>query len=132
ERIGRLLRDPAEFGRCSQAARAAVVAHNAVESVAGRWCDLIESVCGPDSVRRGGARPKVSRLKLWEAMPWGVKRIVTPVVSRIPPRFVLGRRFRSTLEFVHDAERWPAARAAEYQLKRLQAICTLAYQKSRY
>jgi len=49
DRIDSLLRDSAEFRRCSQAARVAVVAHSAVESIAGRWCNLIENVCGTGS-----------------------------------------------------------------------------------
>jgi phenylacetate-CoA ligase len=52
--------------------------------------------------------------------------------SVIPLRYIIGTRFCRTLQFLKDAQWWPAEVARKYQLKELQRICTLAYEKSPY
>jgi phenylacetate-CoA ligase len=46
--------------------------------------------------------------------------------------WLLGRRFRENLTFVRGAQWWPAERAREYQLARLRAVLTLAYEKTAF
>ena len=74
----------------------------------------------------------VSRLNLWAATPWLIRRSISAPVAALGPGLLLGRRFRRTYCFVREAERWSTDRAREYQLERLREVCVNAYNNSRY
>lgn len=68
----------------------------------------------------------LSRKNAWEKLPPVVRRPVGALLGRLPLAFVLGGRFRETLRFVEDAQRWPAERSRAYQAERLREILALA------
>lgn len=67
-----------------------------------------------------------SRKNLWNATPPAVKWTLGLLFSHIRPDLLLGKEFRRNLKFVRQADRWPAERAAAYQLRQLRKICSLA------
>jgi phenylacetate-CoA ligase len=67
-----------------------------------------------------------SRKNFWESLPGSLKNGLAPLVSLVPPGALLGRRFRTALDFARQADRWPAERARQYQLDELRRICELA------
>lgn len=68
--------------------------------------------------------------KLWEATPQPVREALGCVLGILPSSMLLGRRFRRRLSFLRQSQWWPRDRIRELQLKRLQAITHLAYDKS--
>lgn len=137
ERIEGLLNEPHELKRYSAAARAAAVCHNEVGRVAARWSRSIRHVCANPKSTRPDDRPATlprsksySPLKLWQAVPWTVKRGLQPFFSTVRPAVWLGRRFRATSRFARRADRWDGERAREYQLAQVRRICELAFTKS--
>ncbi len=74
----------------------------------------------------------VSRKNLWERSPWWIKTYVGTALRLVPPGFLLGKQFRDTLQFVDEAQWWPAERAREWQLEQLRSICRLAYEHTQY
>ncbi|NLF32894.1 MAG: phenylacetate--CoA ligase family protein [Planctomycetes bacterium] len=71
-----------------------------------------------------------SRKNAWESAPRWLKRGLAPLLGRVPPAWLLGRRFRNHLQFVRDAQWWPRARTRMYQTAQLRRICTLAAERS--
>lgn len=74
----------------------------------------------------------LSRKNLWERMPPAGRTAVGAVLGKIPLQYLLGAKFRQTLDFVEDAQWWPSEKARKYQLGELQRICKLAYEKTAY
>jgi phenylacetate-CoA ligase len=139
-RIQRLLEEPAEFRRFSEAARAAALAHNAADSVAARWALLVDKVLNEAGSAPRAGRPaprrrplwRCSRLRFWRAVPWPVKRLLAPVARLIPPGLVLGSQFRKVTAFLKQAERWPPDANRDYQLAQLRRVLTLAFERTQY
>ncbi len=73
-----------------------------------------------------------SRKNLWEKMPNSLKRGVGTVLGTIPSQYLLGGKFRRSLAFVQQADRWPADRIREYQTDQLSQMLRLAYEKTSY
>jgi phenylacetate-CoA ligase len=74
----------------------------------------------------------LSRKRLWEDLPPWLRGGLGKALSIVPPAALLGTRFRRSLRFAQEAERWPVERAREYQLTRLREICSLAYEKTSF
>jgi phenylacetate-CoA ligase len=73
-----------------------------------------------------------SRKNLWEQLPRPFKAALTPLLRSVPLPWLLGRRFRSRLQFVEAAQWWSADEARAYQLAQLRRILTLAYDRTPY
>ena len=73
-----------------------------------------------------------SRKNLWDAMPSGLKSVAGALLGALPTRWLLGKKFRNTLKFVQDAQRWPLEQAQEYQLAKLRDVLSLAYEKTAF
>jgi len=74
----------------------------------------------------------LSRKRLWDSVPDGIKRPVGRVLSLVPLQRLLGERFRTSLSFAKCAQWWPREQAREYQLSSLRAILKLAYDNSEF
>jgi phenylacetate-CoA ligase len=74
----------------------------------------------------------LSRKNLWEKTPPWLKSTLGHGLSVVPPAWLLGKSFRTNLEFVRDAQWWPAERTREYQLDKLCNILRLAYEKTEF
>lgn len=74
----------------------------------------------------------LSRKNLWERTPRLVKSTLGRGLGLVPLKWLLGKDFRMNYKFIRDAQWWSAGNVREYQLKRLQSICSLAYSKTRY
>lgn len=72
----------------------------------------------------------ISRKNLWDSLPRAAKTGLGSLLGLAPPRYLLGGRFRRALRVVQEAQWWPADRAREYQLRELQRICSLAFEKA--
>lgn len=77
-------------------------------------------------------RQALSRRNLWGKTPPRLKRSIGTFLRFVPSGFLLGRQFRSSLDFVRSAQWWPIERARNYQLEQLRKICTLAYEETAY
>ena len=79
-------------------------------------------------------RPPVawSRKNLWEAAPSCMRAILTPLARVLPPAFFLGRRFRRTLAFARASQRWSQDEVIAHQIRCLQNICQIAYERTSY
>jgi phenylacetate-CoA ligase len=73
-----------------------------------------------------------SRKNLWEQLPRPFKAVLGPLLGAVPLPWLLGRRFRSRLQFVEAAQWWSADEARAYQLAQLRRILTLAYDRTPY
>jgi len=73
-----------------------------------------------------------SAKNLWERSPHFVKQTAGRLVGLAPLPVVLGRSFRATRRFIHEAQWWPAERTTEYQVQMLQKVVRLAYDKSAF
>ena len=71
-----------------------------------------------------------SRKNAWEHAPHWLKRGLGPLLGRVPPAWLVGRRFRRHLRFVREAQWWSRDRARMYQTMQLRRICTLAAERS--
>ncbi|MFW6154479.1 MAG: heparinase II/III domain-containing protein [Planctomycetota bacterium] len=71
-----------------------------------------------------------TRKNAWEHAPGWLKRGLTPLLGRVPPAWLLGRRFRRHLRFVRDAHWWPRASTRMYQTVQLRRIRALATERS--
>jgi phenylacetate-CoA ligase len=69
---------------------------------------------------------------LWDRVPAAAKVGLSPFFGAFPTSFWLGRRFRTSLRFVRQAEWWPADRSREHQLEQVKSIVSLAYRKTSY
>ncbi len=74
----------------------------------------------------------LSRKNAWERAPKPMKAVAGVLLNLIPLQYVLGTRFRRTLQFLKNAQWWSADQAREYQLTNLKRICTLAYERTAY
>ncbi len=63
---------------------------------------------------------------LWPKLPPPVRSALGGVLSAVPPRVLLGKRFRKNLEFVKAAQGWPWERTIAYQRDQLRSICAIA------
>lgn len=68
----------------------------------------------------------LSRKNLWDACPAPLRRVFGGVLGQVPMGLLLGRHFRKVRAFAGQAERWPAARAREYQLQKVKEILAIA------
>ena len=74
----------------------------------------------------------LSRKNLWDRAPASVRSVAGRVLGMLPPKYLIGQRFRKQLAFLNDAQWWSADRAAAYQLAELRRICTIAASKTGY
>ncbi len=74
----------------------------------------------------------LSKKNLWDKMPSLVKTTMGRGLGILPPAWLLGKRFQANCRFVREAQRWPAEHSREYQLRRLQEILKLAYEKTEF
>jgi phenylacetate-CoA ligase len=74
----------------------------------------------------------LSRRNIWEKTPRWIKRSLGRGLGVLPTAWLLGHSFRDNCRFIRDAEWWPADRAREYQLSRLRAMLTLAYERTAF
>jgi phenylacetate-CoA ligase len=81
-------------------------------------------------VNRPTRQVAFSRKNAWTLMPAPVRRAVGSLLAWVPQERLLGRNFRAARDFVNEAQWWPADRARDYQLERLQALCARAYDQS--
>ncbi len=72
----------------------------------------------------------LSKKNIWEATPVCVKQTVGRVVGLLPPRLLLGRRFREMQRLVESSHSWSAEQAREFQLSHLRQALSLAYDKT--
>ncbi len=70
--------------------------------------------------------------RMWERTPPAVRRSLRPVLTRVPASFLLGGDFRHWYRFVDGAQWWSQDRARQYQLARLQEICSHATRRSAF
>ncbi len=77
-------------------------------------------------------QPALSRKNLWVQLPSSLRSVLGSAAALLPVDLLLGRRFRSMLRFVHDAEWWSAERTRQYQLQQLRLVCSLAANRSAY
>ncbi len=73
-----------------------------------------------------------SKKKLWEETPLPLKSTLGRGLGLVPPKWLLGKSFRTNCKFVRDAQWWSAERAREYQLNRLREILNLAYERTKF
>ena len=69
----------------------------------------------------------LSRKNIWSSTPRFLKSSLGRVLGTIPPRWLLGKRYREQCSFVRKAQWWSQDRIKEYQYQQLKAIITLAY-----
>ncbi len=74
----------------------------------------------------------ISRKNLWEEAPRAVRRLIGRPLSLLPRRALLGRGFRQSLDFVEEAQWWPADKSRDYQLAQVRRVCQLAYERSAF
>jgi len=74
----------------------------------------------------------LSRKNLWDRAPAPVRSIAGRVLGMVPPKYLIGQRFRKQLAFLEEAQWWSADRAAAYQLAELRRICTIAASRTAY
>jgi phenylacetate-CoA ligase len=77
-------------------------------------------------------RPALSRKNAWERLPRFPKKVLGPLLGRVPLPYLLGPQFRKALRFVEVAQWWPAERSRAHQLAALQRICRIAYEATSY
>ena len=73
-----------------------------------------------------------SKKNLWETTSSLVKTTLGRVLGIFPPAWLLGAKFRANCRFVRDSQWWPVENSREYQLRRLQKILKLAYEKTKF
>ena len=73
-----------------------------------------------------------SRKKLWEKTPLFLKSVLGGGLELMPASWLLGRSFRENCKFVKDSQWWPIESIRRYQLKKLQEILKLGFQKTRF
>lgn len=74
----------------------------------------------------------LSRKNIWDAMPHRIRATLGRALGFFSPAWLLGRKFRSILKFVRDAQWWSAEQAREYQLRRLREVLALACEKTAF
>lgn len=92
---------------------------------------------GKATVRRSPIRSRamshaVSRKNFWEAMPSSMRTVVGVTIGRLPSSWLLGRKFRRTLAFALEVEKWSAEQSRDFQSEQLRRICTLAYEETAF
>jgi len=78
------------------------------------------------------ARRSGLRRWIWQRTPRRVRRTLTPVVHRIPPKHLLGKRYRRWQAYLESIEHGSREELERQQLGQLRAICKLAYERSPY
>jgi len=74
----------------------------------------------------------LSKKNLWEKTPPLVKATVGRGLGIFPLAFLLGKKFKENRRFIQDAQWWQVDQVRDYQLKRLQEILKLAYEKTKF
>ena len=77
-------------------------------------------------------RKALSKKNLWEKTPALLKSTLGRGLGLFPQNWLLGKSFRANCKFVRDVQWWPADRAREYQLNKLQQILKLAYERTQF
>jgi len=73
-----------------------------------------------------------SKKNLWDQTQSLVKATLGRGLGLFPIAWLLGTKFRANCRFVREAQWWPAERSREHQLKSLQSILKLAYEKTKF
>ncbi|MHC4351647.1 MAG: Gfo/Idh/MocA family oxidoreductase [Planctomycetota bacterium] len=84
------------------------------------------------SALKGARRITLSRKRLWESAPGGIKRHAGRILGFLPLSSLLGSRFRRSLSFAKRADWWACEQARAYQLSHLRTILKIAYGKSEF
>ncbi|MGB2985906.1 MAG: glycosyltransferase, partial [Phycisphaerae bacterium] len=136
ERITTLLTDEQLYCRFASEAKGAAMRHE-MGIVRNRWDSILEHwgfYAGSPSIipQKDGRRFIQSRKQLWESTTEITGCPTARVFSSISPQLWLGRQFRRNLDFVTRAQHWSRDEAASYQLRMLQHVISLAYERSPY
>ena len=71
-----------------------------------------------------------SKKYLWENSPVFLKKLLGIILKPISKETILGRKYKSNLDFIRQTESWNKDEYEKYQLSQLQKIINLAYEKS--
>lgn len=74
----------------------------------------------------------VSRKNLWEKMPPFAKVALGKALNILPTPYIIGKKYRETMQFLDESQWWSSQQNLEYQLKELQRICILANKQTEY
>ncbi|MBL8878183.1 MAG: glycosyltransferase [Phycisphaerales bacterium] len=120
----------------SAAALHRAAANNSLASIATRWSRTIQDACDAETMRNAqtpvAPRWAISRAKLWQHATPRIRSAVTPLFHIAQPAAWLGADFRKRQAFVAQADRWPAERIREYQLRELRRTLTIAYERTEF
>lgn len=74
----------------------------------------------------------LSRKNIWENLPRPLKTVAGHALGILPVSGILGKKFRNNIKFIEDAQWWSHEKFKTYQLKQVQQICTIAFEKSKF
>jgi len=74
----------------------------------------------------------VSTKNLWWATPRSVKKVLGFPLRLLPSSWLLGSKFRHSVQFLRDAQWWSAEQICEHQLIKVRELCEIAYQNTEY
>lgn len=74
----------------------------------------------------------LSRKNLWESIPRSLKETAGRILGLIPPKCLLGRRFRENMQFIRGSQFWDPERIRVYQVEQLTRICCIAYERTAF
>jgi phenylacetate-CoA ligase len=74
----------------------------------------------------------LSLKNLWDSAPPCVRSTVGRCLSTLPLGLLLGKAFRESVQFAEKAQYWTVEQSRDYQIKKIKAVLTLAYEKSSY
>ncbi len=136
EAITPLLTDAGRYRRYAQRAHAAALVHD-MPRVSRRWETILSDWTAAPSDRHrpvrvpAGLHSLLSRRSLWilsQSVP--LPATARRLLSRVKPHAWLGRPFRKHHDRVLGMDRRSADELADYQLKRVQGLLALAYERS--
>jgi phenylacetate-CoA ligase len=74
----------------------------------------------------------LSRKNIWEKAPNSIKRGIGLLLRRVPPKLLLGKKYRDTYEFLNKSQWWSRDQIEAYQIAELSRVCKHAYENSRF
>jgi len=74
----------------------------------------------------------VSKKNLWEKIPAPGKSIIGGVLAKIPVEYLIGKRYRATINFLEESQDWDKTKIRDYQVQQLHRILTLAFNKTKF